>query len=160
MARRSLAALAAGSLLTLSGSVVQAQDMFIYPAAGQSAEQQQKDEYECYGFAKSNSGFDPMAMPTATSERPADTTSTGRTTLRGAGLGAAVGAIADGSDGAATGAAIGAASGLLFGGARSRDNRKQQEQWEQQQQQQYLAGRDNYNRAFSACMEGRDYTVR
>jgi gas vesicle protein len=71
-----------------------------------------------------------------------------------------VGAIADGSDGAGKGAAIGAASGLLFGGARSRDNREQQQQWEAQQQQQYQANRNNYNRAFAACMEGRNYTVR
>ena len=90
MARQKLLVLMAATMLA---GTTAAQDMFIYPAAGQTAEQQQKDEYECYAFAKSNSGFDPMEMPTATSERPADTTSTGRTTLRGAGLGAVVGGI-------------------------------------------------------------------
>ena len=157
MAWRSLLVFTTASILS---SATWAADLFVYPAAGQTPEQQQKDEYECYAFAKSNSGFDPMATPTATSAKPADTTSTGRTTLGGAALGAVVGGIADGSDGAGKGAAIGAASGLLFGGARNRNTRKQQDQWEQQQQQQYAAGRDNYNRAFSACMEGRDYTVR
>lgn len=157
MARQKLLAMMAASLLAGTAA---AQDMFIYPAAGQSPEQQEKDQFECYNFAKQNSGFDPMAMPTATSARPDDAPSTAGTTLKGAGLGAIVGGIADGSDGAKTGAAIGAASGLLFGGNRSRNARKEQEQWEQQQQQQYMAGRTNYNRAFAACMEGRNYTVR
>ena len=158
MRTRHLLAAAAGALLMSSAW---GQDMFVYPNAGQSADQQEKDQYECYQFARQNSGFDPMAMPTATSAPPPEETrSAGGTALRGAALGAVVGGIADGSDGAGKGAAIGAASGLLFGGARSRNSRQQQEQWEQQQQQQYLAGRDNYNRAFAACMEGRDYTVR
>ncbi len=152
-------------LATITGMLLMApawgQDMFVYPNAGQSAEQQQKDEYECYGFAKQNSGFDPMAMPTASSAPPQEESRTaGGTALRGAALGAVVGGIADGSDGAGKGALIGGASGLLFGGARSRNSRQQQQQWEQQQQQQYLANRNNYNRAFAACMEGRDYTVR
>lgn len=157
MAWRSLLVFTTASILSASAWSA---DLFVYPAAGQTPEQQQKDEYECYAFAKSNSGFDPMAMPTATSARPEDSTSTAKTTLGGAGLGAVVGGIADGSDGAKTGAAIGAVSGLLFGGAKNSKSKKQQEQWEQQQQQQYAAGRNNYNRAFSACMEGRDYSVR
>jgi hypothetical protein len=157
MARQKLLALMAATMLAGTAA---AQDMFIYPAAGQTAEQQQKDEYECYAFAKQNSGFDPMSMPTATSQAPADAPSTAGTTLKGAGLGAVVGGIADGSDGAKKGAAIGAASGLLFGGNRSRNAQREQQQWEQQQQQQYMAGRSNYNRAFAACMEGRQYTVR
>lgn len=158
MAWRSLLVFMTASIL--SSAAWAAGDLFVYPAAGQSQEQQQKDEYECYAFAKSNSGFDPMQAPTATSAKPADTRSTGGTTLRGAGLGAIVGGIADGSDGAKTGAAIGAASGLLFGGARNSNTRKEQQQWEQQQQQQYANNRNNYNRAFSACMEGREYSVR
>lgn len=158
MIARRMLALTASALLAASAS---AQDMFIYPKAEQTPEQQQKDEYECYGFAKQNSGFDPMAMPSATSAPPPEETrSTGGTALRGAALGAVVGGIADGSDGAGKGALIGGASGLLFGGARSRNSRQQQQQWEQQQQQQYLANRNNYNRAFAACMEGRNYTVR
>jgi hypothetical protein len=157
MAWRSWLTLIAAALLASSAF---AADLFVYPNGGQSQEQQQKDEYECYQFGKNNSGFDPMQAPTATSAKPADSRSTAGTTLRGAGLGAVVGAIADGKDGAGKGAAIGAASGLLFGGARSRDNREQQQQWEAQQQQQYQANRNNYNRAFAACMEGRNYTVR
>jgi hypothetical protein len=158
MALKPLLALLVG---VLTVQLAWAQDMFIYPAAGQSADQQQKDEYECYNFGKQNSGFDPMAAPTATTAKPQNEgASTGRRTLRGAGLGAAVGGIVDGSDGAKKGAAAGAVTGLLFGGAKSRDTQKQQQQWEQEQQQIYAQNRTSYNRAFAACMEGRDYTVR
>jgi hypothetical protein len=150
-------ALAAGSLTSAQSW---AQDLIVYPKADQSQEQQQKDEYECYQFAKGNSNFDPMAMPTASSAPPAKAPSTGQTAFRGAALGTAVGAIANGKSGAKKGAGIGGVSGLLMGGARSSDNKKQQDQWQQQQQQQYLAGRNNYNRAYAACMEGRDYSVR
>ena len=37
-----------------------AQDPIIYPNQGQSPEQQEKDKFECYNWAKTNSGFDPM----------------------------------------------------------------------------------------------------
>jgi len=33
--------------------------MMIYPVKGQSAEQQQKDEFECYQWAVQQTGFDP-----------------------------------------------------------------------------------------------------
>ncbi len=46
------------------------QELFIYPEEGQSAEQQEKDKFECYSWAKGNSGFDPMAPPTATAPPP------------------------------------------------------------------------------------------
>ena len=45
-------------------------DVFIYPNKGQSQKQQDKDKYECYGWAKQQTGFDPMAQPTATAPPP------------------------------------------------------------------------------------------
>ena len=47
-----------------------ADDLMIYPKEGQSVEQQEKDKFECYGWAKNESGFDPMAPPTATEAPP------------------------------------------------------------------------------------------
>ena len=35
--------------------------LFVYPAKGQDAAQQAKDETECYGWSKTQSGFDPAA---------------------------------------------------------------------------------------------------
>jgi hypothetical protein len=42
-----------------------AQKPVIYPAKGQSAAQQQKDDGECYTWAKGNTGVDPAAMAAA-----------------------------------------------------------------------------------------------
>ena len=55
----------AGLLGLLPGTLL-AQEFMIYPAKGQSAEQLEQDKFACYGFAKGQSGFDPMAPPTTT----------------------------------------------------------------------------------------------
>jgi len=139
-------------------------DVFIYPNKGQSQKQQDKDKYECYGWAKQQTGFDPMAQPTATAPPPPQGAPVGGV-VRGAGRGAlgglAIGAIAGD---AGKGAAIGAASGALIGGMRRRDQvmrqNQAQQQWANQQAANYEHNRSNYNRAFSSCMEGRGYTVK
>ncbi|KPK33146.1 MAG: hypothetical protein AMJ66_05780 [Betaproteobacteria bacterium SG8_40] len=134
-------------------------ELVIYPNDGQSREQQDKDNYECYGWAKQQSGFDPMAPPKASTPPPQQQAAKGGVG-RGALRGAAIGGIVDGSDGAKTGAAAGA----VIGGVRRRDQLRQQavaeQQWAQQEAAQYQGGRNDYNRAFAACMEGRGYTVR
>jgi hypothetical protein len=141
-----------------------AQELAIYPARGQSNEQMQKDKFECFSWAKDQTGFDPTAPPqvsTAAPESRSVTRGTARGGLKGAALGAGVGAIAGG---AGTGATLGALKGGTFGGLRSRSqndrNRQAQAQAEQQQLAQIAQGRDSYNRAYSACLEGRGYTVR
>ena len=37
-------------MLFIAGNVA-ASDLFVYPKAGQSAEQTEKDKFECYGWA-------------------------------------------------------------------------------------------------------------
>ena len=54
----------AGGLIACLPVILNAQELMIYPAKGQSDQQQEKDKFECYGFAKKQSGFDPMALPT------------------------------------------------------------------------------------------------
>lgn len=133
-----------------------AQDMMVYPAKGQSQDQQQQDEYQCYHWAKDKTGFDPMQVPQASSPPPEQKGGAGGGLLKGAAAGAVVGAIAGDT---AQGAAIGGALGGITGGARRRQSDKERAEWEQQQQQQYAAARNQYNRAYAACMEGRGYTV-
>ena len=122
----------------------------------------EKDKFECYGWAKGQTGFDPMEVPTATAPPPdkkaGGSTAAGvaRGGLGGAALGAAVGAIAGD---AGKGAAIGAASGGLLGGARGRRSQTEQKNWEQEQVANYQRNRDAYNRAYRACLEGRGYSV-
>lgn len=146
------------------GEVAFAQELIVYPAKGQSKQQQEKDQFECYSWAKGQSGFDPMAPPTATAPPPAKEAPQGGVVhgaARGALVGVTVGAIAGN---AGKGAAIGAASGGLVGGMRRQDQRareeQKQDQWAREQTLNYQQGRANYNRAYSACLEGRGYTVK
>jgi hypothetical protein len=133
---------------------------YVYPAKGQSAEQQKKDEYECYGWAKQQSGFDPMqagSQPAAAAP-PAATGGRLRGAARGALGGAIIGEIA--SDDAGKGAAIGAAAGTMAGGARQRHAQAQQQAAVQQQQGTTAQLQQSYQRAYGACLEGRGYTVK
>jgi outer membrane lipoprotein SlyB len=151
-------------LLALSAGYAFADDFMIFPNKGQSNDQLEKDKFACYEWAKQQSGFDPMATPTATTPPPAEEAPQGgvvKGAAKGALVGVAVGAIAGN---AGKGAAIGAAAGGIGGGIRKRGQNASHEQtqqnWENDQAQQYAANRDKYNRAYSACLEGKGYTVK
>lgn len=139
------------------------QDVCAYPNKGQSQDQQQKEPFECCNWAKQQSNLDPMAVPTANA--PLQEQSTRPGLLGGAAIGAGAGAIGGAIIGgkAGKGAAIGAAPGGLLGGLRSnsqnRQNQQARQDWERQQAAQYQHGRNNYNRACSAYMSARSYTI-
>jgi hypothetical protein len=128
-----------------------------YPTKGQSPDQQNRDEGECYAWAKQQTGIDPAAVASAPAPQSGPATGGGervRGAARGAAAGAAVGAI--GGD-AGKGAAAGAAVGTVAGGSQARRNKGAQEQ----QAQDAKAGTlQTFNKAFGACMEGRGYTVK
>lgn len=134
-----------------------AQDIFIYPAQGQSQSQLDKDRYECHSWAVQQTGFD----PTRYSPTPSQPSSVPQgQVLTGAARGAAVGAVGGAIGGnAGKGAAIGAATGGLIGGIRRNDQIRQQQSYNQQQSSANSAQRDSYNRALAACLQGRGYTV-
>jgi PAB1-binding protein PBP1 len=155
--------LIATSLTIALTSTTMAAGVIVYPAGGQSAEQQKTDEGACMSWAKEQTGFDPTAPMQATSAPPpqqAPTTSAGRGALRGALGGLAIGAIAGD---AGKGAAIGAASGALVGGVRRHDqvqnSYEQQDAWAQEQAAQYQQSQNEFNRAYATCLQGRGYTV-
>jgi hypothetical protein len=154
----------ASTLVTLLAGLwmsapVWADDLMIYPKEGQSPEQQEKDEFECYSWAKNESGFDPMAPPTATEAPPQQQAPQGGV-VKGAVRGAALGAIIDdSSEGARTGAKAGAAIGGMRRADQKRKEAQAQQQWEQEQQQIYAEKRERYNRAYSVCLEAHDYSV-
>ena len=141
-------------------SVADAQQVFVYPNKGQSAQQTDQDKYACYEWAKQQSGFDPMSAQASAPPPPPSQPSGGvaRGAVRGAVGGAIIGEIAD--DDAGKGAAVGAVAGGMMGGMRQREARRQQEQQYQQQAAASSGAADTYNRAFAACLEGRGYTVR
>lgn len=171
-------ALIVGLAIAGFSSVAVAQGLVIYPAKGQSAEQQSKDEIECQGWAKQNTGVDPLALATAAtapppvSSAPAETSSRGgqrvKGAARGAVAGAAVGAIAGD---AGKGAAIGAVGGTAAGGARKRREEREatttQQQADAAAQQQASAQSAEvqqklatFNKAYAACLEGKGYSVK
>ena len=121
-----------------------AEELVIYPKGGQSPEQQEKDKFECYGWAKNDSGFGPMAPPTATAPPPQQQAAQGGV-LRGAARGAAVGAIIDDSEGAKKGAWAGAA----VGGMRRQDQKRKEAQAQQQWQQEHQSRGFSYAKTTS-----------
>ena len=97
-------------VLALSAALISqaSAQQFVYPAKGQSPEQQKKDEAACYQWAVQQTGFDP-----AKAQAPAapPTTATGTTPgagVRGAARGAVVGEIVGGDAGAGAAAGAGA----------------------------------------------------
>lgn len=153
--RSGLAATIAWSFMVPAAAY--AQQPIVYPAKGQSAAQQNKDNYECYGWAKQTTGVDPASPPQNTSAPPPSSWGGGQRlggAARGALGGAAIGAIAGD---AGQGAAIGAVAGTMAGGYRARRDRDEAIRQNQAQQGQVL---NSYYRAFAACMEGRGYSIK
>lgn len=150
--------------IVVSAGTAAAQNMYVYPAKGQSQAQQDKDKYECHTWAVKQTGFDPTnpqaAPPVSAGAQPYQPSQPH--VLKGAGRGAALGAVGGAITGdAGKGAAAGAAMGGLAGGFRRRDERRQQSAQAQAnvtaaQQSQGVA----YQRAMAACLEGRGYTVK
>ena len=140
--------------------ISQTMKLYVYPAKGQTKQQQKVDEFECYKWAVEQSGVDPLNLPKVEAPPP-QTGPTGgavKGAAKGAAAGAAIGAIAGD---AGKGAAIGAAAGAMAG----------RKQGKQAQAQQNKAAQDNaakseqamiesYNKAFSVCIEGKGYTVK
>jgi YmgG-like glycine-zipper protein len=156
--KRTVLALTTVFTLSAIASMTQAQGPTIYPAKGQSAEQQSKDKAECHVWAVQQSGFDPTKAQAATAPAPPPP---GGQRVKGAARGAAVGAAAGAVAGdAGKGAAAGAAAGTVAGGMKKREAAREQTAQTQQQQQAAAQGQAGYDKAVGACMEGRGYTVK
>lgn len=175
--------IAALVILPIAGALAQQQsaktlgatmDVFVFPAAGQDAATQSTQEVECYNWAVSNTGNDPFelqklaaAQQTDTANQKAAAEKTGQGAgasgaVKGAAVGALIGEIAD--DDASKGAAYGAAAGLIAGRRQGRAAKQKAEaQAEQQGQQKQAATKeelDNFKKAFSVCLEAKEYMVK
>ena len=154
-------------------SLSSAINVYVFPTAGQTAEQQSIDEGTCYDWAVQNTGSDPFALEkqaqqqqqqTQQAQQQAQQVGTGagaQGAVRGAAGGALIGAIA-GDTG--KGAAYGAAAGLVVGrgaGRRAQGQATQQVQQQGQQAQQATAQQiENFKKAFSVCLEASNYMVK
>ncbi|MCK5468975.1 MAG: hypothetical protein KAI99_10700 [Cyclobacteriaceae bacterium] len=134
--------------------------LYVFPAKDQDQKTQDADEMACYKWAKEQTGVDPINPPEIQAEevdRSVDGTAV-RGAARGAAAGAAIGAIAGD-------AGQGAAIGAVAGGLRGRRAKVVGDEMEQQANNQAAAAQtqemmDNFNKAFSACLEGKGYTVK
>jgi hypothetical protein len=144
-------------------------EVYFYPNRGQGPAQQDQDRYECYLWAKKQTGFDPSAPQLAPHQQVQVVPSPppGANTAVGAFTGAVIGSIVAPYGRSAEGAAVGAVAGAIAGAAS--DTARQQQAAEIQKrynesdaqraarlEQQASA----YRRAMGACLEGRGYTVR
>ncbi len=143
---------------TLSSSL----GLFVYPGEGQSIEQLVVDENECHQWARQTTGVDPnnpmAGVQTQAPQQQSSGSGAAGGALRGAARGALIGEVTDNdrSEYAAAGAVVGAARG-----ARQRQAQNQQAQQQAQAQAEAQAAErlGTFKRAYSACMQGRSYTV-
>jgi hypothetical protein len=149
----------------------------IYPAKGQSAQQQDQDRYECHTWARGQSGgYDPsQPAPATTAPAAAPTSASTSTSAAAPTAGMAAGAMGgaaiaelthhDAGRGAAAGVLGGAVIQRVKQGQAAQQQQARQQAAQQQQAMQQQAGarlqqRATYERAFGACLEGRGYSVK
>jgi len=149
--RGSVLAAALATALAVHG-LAHAAKPIVYPAKGQSPNQQAQDDGQCYGWARSSTGVDPAAVASAPAG-PSGPAVGGGERVQGAVGGAVIGGIVNGGNGARVGAGV----GVLAGGMRARQNQRAQQASVQSQKQ---GAMDTFYRAYGACMEGRGYTIR
>ena len=150
-------------------------DVYAFPTKGQSPAQQSEDQAACYQYAVTQTGVDPFNLQKQAQqqkEQAAQQQQAIQQAGKGAGAagavagaagGALIGAIAHGADVGAY-AAYGAAAGLLMGRRRARMAKQEAGQEVQQQSQQAAQATaqqmSNFKKAFSVCLEAKNYMVK
>ncbi len=162
------------SLFALSFTAL-AQDLYVYPAQGQSDETLSRDRYECHRWAVSESGFDPSQFGEdvpQTVRVPVPANEAAGATGRAAAVGAVAGAVIGSHDAnAGQGAVVGAILGSMVGGAAEEQGRIEAERQAAAEAARQSAEisrtkaekalqQSNYRRALTACLEGRGYSVK
>ena len=134
--------------------------LYVFPSKGQNQQQQKTDEFECYKWAIQQSGIDPLNLPKV-EVAPVQSGPSGgavKGAARGAAAGVAVGAIAgDAGEGAAIGAVVGGVKGRRAG-KQAQANANQQAQADAANKEKAMM--DSFVKGFSACMEGKGYTLK
>lgn len=145
---------------SMTASLNKSLGVFVFPAKDQKPDQQATDEQACYSWAVQQSGVDPLNMqatkPDSVAKGPDG--SAVRGAAKGAVAGVAIGAIAGD---AGKGAAIGAAAGGMKGASGSKKKQaKAEEDAKKQAAAADQAKLDSFKKAYSACLEGKGYSVK
>jgi hypothetical protein len=149
-------------------------NVYAFPSKGQTPAQQSEDEAACYQYAVQNTGTDPFELQKQSQQQQQQTEAQMQQAqqagkgagaagaVKGAAAGALIGEIA--SDDAGEGAAYGAAAGVVAGRRRAKHaqaSATQQAQAQGQQAQQATAEQvSNFKKAFSVCLEAKNYMVK
>ena len=143
--------------------------VYFYPLRGQSAEQQDRDRYECYLWARRQTGCDPSRLHPdgGPPVRVEPTPPPGYGTAAGAATGAVIGAAVSQPWDTAEGAAIGAVAGAVIGAAMDASRQQEAKRVESEinaERAQANAQADaavlEYRRAMQSCLEARGYAVK
>ena len=124
---------------SMTASLNKSLGLYVFPAKDQKPDQQATDEQACYTWAVEQSGIDPLTMTATVPD-----------------------SVAKGPDGSAVkGAAIGAAAGGMAGASGGKKKKAQKEQ----QAKETAAATDqakidSFKKAYSACLEGKGYSVK
>lgn len=146
-----------------------ATEVYYFPMQEQSIEQQDRDRFECYLWAKKETGFDPSDPHLIPHQRtyvvpdPEPGADTIAGAFTGAVLGAIVGAPHSSGEGALIGAIAGGALGAASDSARAERAEAIEERLNQGPSSRHAAlerQASSYRRAMKACLEGRGYKVR
>jgi hypothetical protein len=149
-------------------------NVYVFPNKGQKPEQQSQDEAACYNYATQNTGTDPFALQKQAQQQAQQTEQAKQQAqqagkgagaggaVKGAAAGAVVGGVAGNDVGhsAAVGAAVGVVAGRRKGKAAEKQATQQAEQQGQQTQQATAQQMDNFKKAFSVCLEAKNYMVK
>ncbi|UFP96202.1 hypothetical protein [Gloeobacter morelensis] len=160
---RSVFRLLLGTVLSfgwMGTCAAQTPKIYIYPDRGQSEQQQEQDKIACHDWAVQKTGVDPLqatSAPSPAAQPQKPQAAMARGAAQGALLGTGTGAI---TGNVGTGAAVGAGAGLLRTGRSQRRAQAEKAQQQQALQVSKQADMKEFGRAFSACLEGRGYTVR
>lgn len=128
----------------------------VHPAQGQTAEQQERDQYECHQWASKDTGVDPEALAEQQlAAQPPNEKEGGAASS--AGIGALRGAA--GGD-AAAGAARGFGIGRMVSVIHAKRQLREQQSADAQENAKFQDQLDKYDRAYGACLSGRGYTVK
>jgi outer membrane lipoprotein SlyB len=135
--------------------------VYFYPLHGQTAEQQDRDRYECYRWAHRHTGFDPSEprqYGTATVQVVAGPPP-GYAVAAGAATGAVIGAAVAQPWDTAEGAAIGAVAGAMVGAAVETSRAQQAQGAVARANAQDDAAVMAYRDAMKSCLAARGYSV-
>jgi hypothetical protein len=143
--------------------------VYFYPMQEQSAEQQDRDRYDCHVWAVKQTGFDPSQhiAPREVRATVVPARAPGETIAAAAVVGAVIGAAIAGPGDLGKGAVVGAVAGSAVGSAAAANAQAEADAVNATATRRQARGGGkyeqeaaDYRRAMSACLTGRGYSVR